>query len=754
MGLAMTRKPYMTRLRIPFLVLAVLILAGCPQVIAERLIFPHETDPLISVGSPAHYVAAPDWTSRGELLVFFPGTGGAPVHYREFVKAAAERGYHAVGLSYPNEVKVNGEYCGAFQDATCHERIRREILEGRDYSDRLEVSLENSIAFRLEALLLYLSGEYTEELWDTFLGPQGEPDWRRIAVAGHSQGAGHAGFISRNFAVRRAILFAGADWSFAENRLADWLNWPSATPASRIFFLSHLRDPAPRIHLVRAVWEAYETDVFGPEVLVEEDATGGFSNSHTLVTDLEPSMPGNLHGAPVVDAAIPRNLDGENLLDAAWGYMLTRERPFPGERISDISATNEVMVSPDLDETEGWLAYQDEERNLWVGKVDADTGLVRRDDSLQLIDSGLSPISESRKGPEFLRYAKGMRLLYVKRGPDGIPAIWEARYTESGWATQQISPLDGIARGGMIGVDSTAWSRPAIVYWYENGYTGELRWAWLDESPWDEKPLGPVLTGSTPARWGTQGRYLFFTKAVAGFAELHVLDTTTDNTCLLSDGESGIVNPVVWDKPSPDGRQLVGGVTNTSALEVFAFTPPDQVQKVDLLTAPDHDLPAYALLRSPEGFSWQGRYFVSLEGAREDAGGISDARIWVAEVLPDAERLVLRVDNLAETGNRADPEFFRTESEVFVYYQVQGSEGLRQVRTRTGLALFTNPSPLTFSDNQLIWDDSAEPLLQVSSNLSQWQSIRSRSPYLITPETTVFFRLVPDGHPLAVPSTR
>ena len=81
----------------------------------------------------------------------------------------------------------------------------------------------NSIENRLRKLLLYLAAQRPDEEWAGFV-TGGEIDWSRIAVGGHSQGAGMAAFIGKRYGVARVALWSGPnDYMVRANRVAPWL---------------------------------------------------------------------------------------------------------------------------------------------------------------------------------------------------------------------------------------------------------------------------------------------------------------------------------------------------------------------------------------------------------------------------------------------------------------------------------------------------------------------------------------------------
>lgn len=714
---------------------------------------PNETSPGIHPEDAPHYVVEPEGTPRGELLVFFPGAGAEPGDYVAFLDYAGSLGYHTIGLSYENDESVNFVYCRFDEDPECHALVRLEIMEGVDSSPNIEVDRANSIENRLLRLLEWMEGNGFDKDWnayheDEFLC------WERMVTAGHSQGAGHAGYAAKRHGLRRCLLFSGADWSFTERDMARWIEWPSATPASRIYFLSHLRDTTPGIGLVRQAWSGYGIDTFGPEIQVE--LADSFSGSHTLVTDLEPAEPENFHGATVVTRALPRGESGENLMEDTWRHMLTAERVLPGERIALMQAPWETMVSPAFEARTGWAAYQDAMRDLWVAHIDPSTGLLVRDPRHQKIDSGLSPVSESRKGPEFIRHAHGWQLVYVK-GSEGMPAIWGAVLEDGKWLIERLSPEDGRPRGGCIGTQSEHWQRPLLAYWRDDGETGDLCYTFLDDPFAEEIVLGSIQAASTPVRWAADGEHVYFTQMEDGLSRLWMHAISNRRTWQPEGLPDNLVNPVVWPDDGPEQPVRVGGVVAGTSLEVYEI--PDSGPAVLLwsVEAPEEATrEGYVQLGSPEGLMVGGFRCVSTELARGSLGGIPEAQVWVLGRHDASGRpLAVRCDNGTPGGRRADPEFLKVADSIFVFYQQLESGSLQQVRVRSGLKALTHPDGLQVHADaeglRLEWDDRCELRLGYTDDLDQWASHEPvRSPLRVTmdvPGENRFWRLVPALHP-------
>lgn len=293
----------------------------------ERSVLPAQTSTAITTNLSPHFVINPDpqATPRGRLFVMLPGTRGTPINSREIVRIGAARGYHALGLTYANDVSVQ-ELCGTSPDTDCAGKVRREVITGEDTSLLINVNPANAIVTRLTVLLQFLQTNFPNEGWGQFID-NGQPDWDRITVAGHSQGAGHAGFLAKLVLLDRAVMFSSpGDTRVGTMSPALWLSLPNVTPASRQFGFTHTQDSLTPLARVVDSWEAIGLGAFGGLFSVD-GASAPFGDSHQLVTSAPPNpnpigpTASPTHGAPVVDTVTPRDDQGRPIYAPVWVYL-------------------------------------------------------------------------------------------------------------------------------------------------------------------------------------------------------------------------------------------------------------------------------------------------------------------------------------------------------------------------------------------------------------------------------------------------
>ncbi|HYC86928.1 MAG TPA: hypothetical protein VEB86_16965, partial [Chryseosolibacter sp.] len=239
----------------------------------------------------------------GKLLVFLGGTDSYPRHYQLFSKTAAALGYHVINVNYVNEQPVSK--CFQAEDETCFARFHEEVLFGGAGSEVIEIDPANSVTSRILALLAYLDLHHPEQGWNQFY-ISGALNYGKVALAGHSQGGGHAAYLAQKYSTDRVILFAAPnDYSEKYGRPAPWCQSEFETLRTRFFGLLHARDEIASPSYQYAIWNAIG-------LLTAADTTSadgsGFSNAQGLVTDLDPNpdaVPRLKHNVPVRDNAIP-----------------------------------------------------------------------------------------------------------------------------------------------------------------------------------------------------------------------------------------------------------------------------------------------------------------------------------------------------------------------------------------------------------------------------------------------------------------
>ena len=310
-----------------------------PSLSVERQVNATLTDSNItaipSTGEAPHLAINPSASvnQRGKLLVFLPGTQGRPAQYSYILRAGAARGFHAVGLNYPNQTAM-GTLCQSSADPDCYWTARNVVIfgNGTPVNGQSAVTQADSLVNRLNKLLNWLNNANPSEGWSQFLLTNQTVDWSKVVLAGHSQGGGHVGVLTKTVSLSRAIYFSSPeDWNELSNRPASWTSMrPNVTPASMQYgFGSDSDTLVPNAHAF-VHWDnlGLVKPASGP-VLVD-GVSIPFSNSHQLHTSL-PFNPSSSaftlslknHGISVVDTSTPVDGNGKPLFDTngVWEYL-------------------------------------------------------------------------------------------------------------------------------------------------------------------------------------------------------------------------------------------------------------------------------------------------------------------------------------------------------------------------------------------------------------------------------------------------
>jgi pimeloyl-ACP methyl ester carboxylesterase len=300
---------------------AVVGMAGARSEPVWSGVIPKDTDPDIKSFNTPHSICV-DRTiivdgggGRHQLLLFIPGTGGHGRGAKAFIMTAASLGYHAIELMYPDDVSAS--VCDNDYNPKAFEAFRLAIIEG-GRSPRMTVSQADSIENRLEKLLVYLEAKRPDERWDQFLNGD-QIAWEKIAVAGQSQGGGHAALIAMKHRVARALMFgAPKDYSRAFGSPAAWYSEASATPPAFFFGINHQQDrQACSFPAVLQNQAALHMDRFGPPADVDNQGPP-YGHARILTTNY-PGTPVDsqtAHGTAIAD----RN---SAVFRPVWVYMLT-----------------------------------------------------------------------------------------------------------------------------------------------------------------------------------------------------------------------------------------------------------------------------------------------------------------------------------------------------------------------------------------------------------------------------------------------
>jgi predicted esterase len=206
----------------------------------QRVVYrirPSEVDAATRRFDDVHYVAFDRPAPATPLVVFMAGSGGRPENMAPIINFVADQGFRAVGVSYPTAQAVV-QVCASRPDPDCSGDFRRKRIYGEGDFDLIDDAPDEAIVHRLTLLLRHLDRLHPTENWGAYLDGDA-PDWSRIIVTGHSQGAGMAAYIAKREPVARVVLFS-SPWDHSPGpTLAPWLQNPGATPPERWYGVYH-----------------------------------------------------------------------------------------------------------------------------------------------------------------------------------------------------------------------------------------------------------------------------------------------------------------------------------------------------------------------------------------------------------------------------------------------------------------------------------------------------------------------------------
>lgn len=283
----------------------------------------YSTEPLFETNEDSHYVAFnPSINLENKLFVFIGGTYSKTKNSTYLLDRAAELGFHAMSIAYPNNVAVQSA-CGNSADEDCHWNFRQEICYGTPLSNNVNNDSLNCLSSRIYKLLAYLDVNFPSQNWGQYIDGE-EIVWSKIITGGHSQGAGHALYFAKTQNIDRCLMFSGAnDYSNYYNTAPNWISDSFITDKSKIFSFLHLRDGTVPFETQYQIIQSLGLTTNDDTTLVDSGAD--YQDSHLLYTNKEPriSFLAPFHNATALDNWTPLDNSNQPLFLPVWDYMLT-----------------------------------------------------------------------------------------------------------------------------------------------------------------------------------------------------------------------------------------------------------------------------------------------------------------------------------------------------------------------------------------------------------------------------------------------
>lgn len=321
------------KIKICLLLLLNLTTVFCFGQVETDYVKPVQTDPNYSSSEDSSTVSRTTNGQQNKMFLFIGGTNSSSSSdYNALRLHSADLGFDFINLSYPNSVPAAS--LADQDDSLAFDKYRQELCFGTPVSDAVNVDTLNSIYTRTLKLIQYLDATYPSENWGQYLTSPNTIDWSKIIVGGHSQGAGHACYLAKQFLVDRVLMFSGPnDYSNYFSNSAYWLRDDGETPANNHFAYLSLNDEI-------IDFSKQFVNISGLGMLANDDTTHvdnnspPYDSSKSLYTTQPPGTAILNHNAPIKLSSINNDV---------WMYMLTSEIT---TRVEDAPATKDFTIYP------------------------------------------------------------------------------------------------------------------------------------------------------------------------------------------------------------------------------------------------------------------------------------------------------------------------------------------------------------------------------------------------------------------------
>ena len=285
----------------------------------EYWVYPSTTDPAITSYNSTNFISVQTGAVlKNVLFVNIPGTNRTPSQCKVIAQKAVTLGYHAISLTYANQTAGN-PLCGPTGDTTCHVRLRREVVDGIDRHPSIAISPTNSIINRLTKLLKYMNTAQPAQGWGQYI-VNGQINWSKVIIGGHSQGGALAGVIGRFYPVKRVIMFSMVDF-LNNGKIPSWEKLP--TNNEKYYSFINMNDELVPWAKVNAVWTAAGWKTYGNYINIDWNPSP-YNNSHLLISTYKPTSTSldPYHNMTGVDSYFPKLATGKYVYEKVWEYLL------------------------------------------------------------------------------------------------------------------------------------------------------------------------------------------------------------------------------------------------------------------------------------------------------------------------------------------------------------------------------------------------------------------------------------------------
>lgn len=285
----------------------------------QHSVQPNVTDTAITTNtnnSPLQtaYLPANVSSRKDKLFIFIPGTGGTPSGFDKIISAAANAGYYSFGIAYSNLTAIE-KLAGDNPNDTTVEDILEEYLSGNNVSAKVNVSRANSFENRIIKMISYMDSLYPTEDWKRFLNSNKTLIWKKISVAGHSQGSDHAMYMSKKRTLLSAGFFSGpGNFRLSNGAYPSFMQARGLTSLNNISGFTHKDDPVRVWSDVKKTWQTLGLLKLPESVDDEMIDSASRKFFTTRVTN-------SAHLYVITDGTTPLDENGNPLFQFVWQSM-------------------------------------------------------------------------------------------------------------------------------------------------------------------------------------------------------------------------------------------------------------------------------------------------------------------------------------------------------------------------------------------------------------------------------------------------
>ncbi|AGY58129.1 hypothetical protein [Gloeobacter kilaueensis] len=362
------------------------------------------------------------------------------------------------------------------------------------------------------------------------------------------------------------------------------------------------------------------------------------------------------------------------------GLLSLRQPVFATDIATSDPASN--IVDEEFDQGSAQFAWVDLAGNLWVGKVDPNTGaFVPPTGKGVLVDGTAAPLSGNGttnvNGPEWAYSSAGAQLVYTRldRTSGGL-SLATAVQNGTTWTASAI--LEGDNRQGPIGSEDTNDTAPRIIYFDAGGF-GNSAILWRDL--YEPSTEGTVdSAGASGARWKPMSHSVVYTRSINNVQQVFEFDTDTGTVTQITFDKGDKSAVFSWQAPEFGNDYVLFAESGGSQFLIYRKTN-GRWKKINAVKPPSTG----KYLLSPQYFVYNGKsYIFTVTSTSTNPYANVPTDIWLVGIDP-ASPFSRKVSDETVKARR-DPEVFITNQGPYIYFNaISRAGGAVIYRADTGL---------------------------------------------------------------------